>query len=82
MKIDKGIPLPKKHDNSFHHEVIIGQMEIMDSVWFPMDDKGRHPLCHGFMNCAVAYGKANNRKFTKRKISGTDQKGIRVWRIK
>ena len=72
LKIDKGIPMPKKNGQGRPSPYIetLETMEVGDSVVF--QEKGR---CLSFMNCA----RNNHYKVTSRKVREENLLVYRVW---
>lgn len=71
MRIDRGIPIPKR---AKRNQYPFGRMEIGDSVFFPDEPKGNQS------NPAVGarvYRRRHGKVFTTRVENG----GVRIWRV-
>jgi hypothetical protein len=73
IKIEKGIPIPKKIVGMVSRSPI-SKMEVGDSVLF----SGKYKEIFSRIRSSVSYyGARHKMKFSQRKVEG----GIRVWRI-
>ena len=84
MKIEKNIAMPGRFDYDENHKIntVLKQMEVGDSIVFPLKANGGYGDFDKFVNGASNYGKKNNQKFSRRKVLEGEQEGYRVWRVK
>jgi hypothetical protein len=71
LRIDKGVPLPSRHNKAVAWAQILDKLELGDSFLLP--NEGRYSI----NKFATAWSRANGRALAIRK---TDD-GVRVWRV-
>ena len=81
IKIDKNLPIPKRRWKSRKHpdfRAVFAEMEIGDSIAFPVDHEYKGTLKSRAAEAMRAIGRAEGFK-TAIRLS-EDKKSVRVWR--
>lgn len=80
--IEKGIPLPLKHENKRGNQLkfnaVLDKMEVGDSFIYGVESKV-NSSCASMILARYVKNYAPNKKFTQRR---TEDGKLRVWRIK
>lgn len=82
IKIDKGIPVPRRRWNQTKHpdfRVIFTEMEIGDSIAFPVDYEYKGQLKSRAAEAMRTIGRTEGFKTVIR--LSEDKKSVRVWRV-
>jgi hypothetical protein len=82
IKIDKGIPVPRRRWYSTKHpdfRAVFAEMEIGDSIAFPVDHEYRGQLRSKAVEAMRGFGRTKGFK-TAIRLS-EDKKTIRLWRV-
>lgn len=82
LKIEKNIPLPRKPGRASkypEHYELLKNMEVGDSILFPLDNCNQQAHANNRISCFLSYARNQFKyKMSQRKLSGA---AARIWRV-
>jgi hypothetical protein len=81
IKVDKGVPVPKRYDHTRHTQYPFSSMEIGDSFLLPCEKKDSVNVVSKLHYAAKLYRKTKDKDFHYTTKYVKKEEGIRVWKI-